>query len=325
MKELEFLKIINQTLSKNSHLGDDCAFLKDLGIVITHDSLVEDIHFCLKYSTPYQLGYKAISVNLSDIFASGAKPKYFTISLSLPPTADSTFVEKFYKACNDLAGKFNFEVVGGDITGSDKVFISICAIGITNDRKISSRSDAKIGDYIITTGVHGSSTAGLWLLQNPNKQKDCGLEHKEIESLVNTHLMPIPQENLSEEVSTTTDKNYAMMDTSDGLADALYKIGQASNVTMHIDLDKIPYDKNIKKVAKVANKNFKDWIFYGGEDFQLIACVNEKTLAKLDSSAHTIIGRVEKLDNNSFVKLNSDNQIEKLTLEKTYNHFKEVQ
>ncbi len=75
MKELEFLEIIKSNLSKNSHIGDDCAYLKDLEIVITQDSLVEDIHFCTKYSTPYRLGYKSIIVNLSDIVAAGARPK----------------------------------------------------------------------------------------------------------------------------------------------------------------------------------------------------------------------------------------------------------
>lgn len=322
MKELEFLKIINKTLSKNSHLGDDCAYLKELGIVVTHDSLVEDIHFSQQYSTPYQLGYKAIAVNLSDIFASGAIPKYFTISLSLTPTTDSEFVEEFYKGCEDLANKFGFEVIGGDITGADKIFISVCAIGTTHGRNISSRSNAKVADYVVTTGVHGSSAAGLWLLQNKDKQKSCGLKLEESELIVNTHLLPIPQKKFSEEISTKTNEDYAMMDSSDGLADALFKIAQASKVSILVDFDKIPYDTSIEKVANTANKNFKDWIFYGGEDFQLIACIDEKTLKKLDSSIYTIIGKVEELDKNAFVKLNFDGEIEALTLTKTYNHFR---
>lgn len=316
MKELEFLKIINKTLTKNSHLGDDCAYLEDLDIVVTHDSLVEDIHFSQKYSTPFQIGYKTIIVNISDIFASGAVPKYFTISISLPPDTNNKFIEDFYKACEDLSKKFNFEIIGGDITGGEKVFISACAIGITQGRKISSRRNAKTGDYVITTGVHGSSAAGLWLLQNPDKIT-------EYKSLTNTHLFPNLNENLSREIATKAMEDYAMMDTSDGLADALFKIAQASNVSISIDFDKIPYDKDIEKVANIANVDFKDWIFYGGEDYQLVACVNKKTLDNLDSSTYTIIGKVTEQDKNALVSVKSNNNIQTITLTKTYNHFKE--
>lgn len=314
MKELEFIEIIKKTLSKSSHIGDDCAYLGDLGIVITQDNLVEDIHFSQKFSTPYQIAYKAIMVNLSDVFASGAIPKYLTISLSLPKYIDNEFIKEFYKACEDLSEKFDFEIVGGDITGSEKVFISICAIGLTKNRKTSSRKNAKTGDYILTTGVHGSSFAGLWLLQN---------NIEEYSNLKETHLMPIAQEALSREIATKLTTDYAMMDTSDGLVDALFKIGQSSNVLMSVDFDKIPYNKEIKNVSKLANENYIDWIFYGGEDFQLIACVSEENLKKLDTNLYTIIGQVKEKIEKHYVEINFDDKKEKITdLEKTYNHFR---
>lgn len=319
MKELEFIETINKTLSKNSHLGDDCACLKDLGIVITQDSLVEDIHFSLQFSTPYQLAYKAINVNLSDIFASGAKPQYLTISLSLPKETDNEFIKEFYKACDELSQKFDFEIIGGDITGADKIFISICAIGITKGRKISSRSNAKVGDYVITSGNHGSSAAGLWLLTN-NRNKEA-----KYDDIIDTHICPKAQELLSKEISTKANSDYAMMDSSDGLADALYKIAQASKVSVNIDFSKIPYDKNIEEIANLATKNIKDWIFYGGEDFQLIACVNEETLLKIDKQLYTIIGRIEERhqDSGNLTVNYPDGSSESINLTKTYNHFKE--
>lgn len=313
MKELEFLEIIKNTLSKNSYIGDDCAWLKDLGIVITQDSLVEDIHFSSKFSTPYQLAYKAIIVNLSDVLASGAIPKYIMVSLSLPQNIGTDFVSEFYKACEDLSTEYDFEVIGGDITGSSKIFISICAIGLTEGRKISSRKNAKIGDYVITTGVHGSSAAGLFLLQNNI------LQHP---TLIKKHLMPNIPKAFSDEISTKINRDYAMMDTSDGLIDALFKIAQASKILISIDFDKTPYDKKIEKIAKDANIDFKDWIFYGGEDYQLIACIDEENLDKLESS-YTIIGQVKEKKENYFVEVIYDNNVQKITnLEKTFNHFK---
>src|SRR5574344_2598311 len=130
MKELEFLKIINKTLDKKSHIGDDCAILSDLGIVVTQDSLVEDIHFSRKYSSVKDIAHNSIMVNLSDVYASGAKPKYLTIALSLPKDINSDFVQKYYEYVNKLAKTYDFEIIGGDITGAEKIMISICAIGV---------------------------------------------------------------------------------------------------------------------------------------------------------------------------------------------------
>lgn len=315
MKELEFLKIIKKTLSKKDYIGDDCAYLKELGIVVTQDSLVEDIHFSTEFSSPYQLGYRAIVVNLSDIFASGAVPKYFTISLSLPENTDDNSVKEFYMACNDLSKEYNFEVIGGDITGSDKIFISVCAIGVTQGRKISSRANARVGDYVVTTGNHGSSAAGLWLLQNDIKFV------KNYSELTDCHMLPVAQKSFSQDISTKINRDYAMMDTSDGLMDALFKISEASDVLIDVDFDKIPYDKKIERIAVLADVDYKDWILYGGEDFQLIACIDEENLKKIDAD-YTIIGKVKEKSDNHFVEVNFGDRIQKIKdLEKTFNHF----
>ena len=95
MKEKEFISIIKNILT-NEYIGDDCAYLKDLNITVSQDSLVEDVHFKMNFTTPYQLGYKTVMVNLSDIASSGARPKYITISLSLPQYIENDFIEEFY-------------------------------------------------------------------------------------------------------------------------------------------------------------------------------------------------------------------------------------
>ena len=159
MKEQEFLNIIKNTL-KSDYIGDDCAYLKDLGIVITQDNLVEDVHFSLNYTNAYKLGYKSAMVNISDIAASGAEPKYLTIGLSLPKTIDNQFIENFYQGIKDASQ--NVEIVGGDITGSDKIMISVAAIGTTKNRKISSRSNAQVG-YKIIVFFHITTTSYLKL------------------------------------------------------------------------------------------------------------------------------------------------------------------
>ena len=101
MKELEFINIIQNLLS-SEYIGDDCAYLEDLGIVVTQDSLVEDVHFKREFATPFQLGYKSIAVNLSDIYASGAEAKYLTVSLSLPKDIDENFLKEFYEGAKSV-------------------------------------------------------------------------------------------------------------------------------------------------------------------------------------------------------------------------------
>lgn len=257
MKEKEFITIIKNTLN-SPYIGDDCAYLKDLGIVVTQDSLVEDIHFSMKFISAFDLGFKAVMVNVSDVAASGAEPKYLTVSLSLPSNVKEDFVEEFYNGCKKAGGN-DVQIVGGDITGSEKIYISICAIGKTLGRNISSRKNVKIGQKVIVSGIHGSSSAGLKLL----------LEGKNSpEKFIKSHINPVAQVEFGKNISTTVKEPYAMMDTSDGLMDGLSTIANESGVLLDIDFDKIPYDKDIEQF-----ENWQDLVLFGGEDYQILATV----------------------------------------------------
>lgn len=257
MKEKEFITIIKNTLN-SPYIGDDCAYLKDLGIVVTQDSLVEDIHFSTKFISAFDLGFKAVMVNVSDVVASGAEPKYLTVSLSLPSNVKEDFVEEFYNGCKKACGN-DVQIVGGDITGSEKIYISICAIGKTLGRNISSRKNAKIGQKVIVSGIHGSSSAGLKLL----------LEGKNApEKFIKSHINPVAQVEFGKNISTTVKEPYAMMDTSDGLMDGLSTIANESGVLLDIDFDKIPYEKDIEQF-----ENWQDLVLFGGEDYQILATV----------------------------------------------------
>uniref|UniRef100_UPI0040296A36 thiamine-phosphate kinase n=1 Tax=Candidatus Scatousia sp. TaxID=3085663 RepID=UPI0040296A36 len=295
MKEKDFILQIQNFLN-SEYIGDDCAYLKDLGFVITQDSMVEDIHFKTDFATPYQIGYKAAMVNISDVCASGAEPKYITVALSLPKQTEIEFVQEFYKGLKDACK--DVEIVGGDITGSDKIYISITAIGITKDRKISSRKNAKIGQKIIVSGSHGSSGAGLAELLNGNRTG----------KFITKHLMPEAQLDFSRKIASTIKEDYAMMDTSDGLMDALSQIANESGVLLDVDFEKIPYDKEIENF-----KNYKNIILYGGEDYQLVATVT-------DPQDFTVIGEVkEGLGVKIGSKIYTKSDVEK----NLYNHFEE--
>ena len=300
MKEKEFIKDIKNILN-SKYIGDDCANLQKLGIVITQDSLVEDVHFCRQFATPYQLGYKSVLVNISDICASGAKPEYLTISLSLPEDITEDFINEFYKGAKDAAQ--GAEIVGGDITGSEKIYISVTAIGSTAGRRISSRANAKIGQKVIVSGNHGSSGAGLTEL----------LAGKKESKFIKSHLMPEARKEFSRKIAENISEDYAMMDTSDGLMDALSTIAKESQVYLSVDFDKIPYDRDLE--------SFTDWqnlLFFGGEDYELVATVPYENIQG------TVIGEVKQgkgveIRYKDKTVLYMPDDVEK----KLFNHFKE--
>ncbi len=272
MKEKEFINAI-KTVLNSSYIGDDCAYIESLGVVISQDNLVEDVHFKLDWTTPYQLGWKSAMVNISDICASGANPEFLTVGLSLPENITVEFIKDFYRGMKDASA--GVEIVGGDITGSDKVFISVTAIGKTEGRKISSRKNAKIGQKIVVSGHHGSSGAGLRLLTDGKTEP---------KKFIDAHLMPYAQVGFSKKIAESMKNDYAMMDTSDGLMDALSQIAAASGVNLEIDFAKIPFDEDLKMFD-----DYETLIFFGGEDYQLVATVDEDVSKDL-----TVIGRVKE-------------------------------
>ena len=295
MKEKEFLEIIKSTLNSD-YIGDDCAYIEDLGIVISQDSLVEDVHVKLSYTDAYKLGYKSAMVNISDICASGAEPVYMTVALSLPQDTGSCFIQDFYRGLKDAAE--NVKIVGGDITGSDKIFISIAIIGKTNGRKISSRANAQIGQLVIVSGEHGNSAEGLKMLLNGETPP---------EKFSHAHLMPQAERDLSRQIAENIKEPYAMMDTSDGLMDALSQIASSSGVKISVNYEKIPHDTRLDK----------ETVLFGGEDYKLAATIPQELLPKLKNVF--VIGRVEQ---GSGVELDgeiiSTNNIDS----KIFNHFK---
>ena len=305
MNENRLIDIVKK-ITNSRYIGDDCAYLPDIGITVTQDSLVEGVHFNLDWMTPYELGIKAAKVNISDIFASGAEPAYALVSISMPGTYPESFFESLYQGISDGAAlcSSSLQIVGGDITGGERVFISICVIGKTEERNISSRANAKCGYKLILSGEHGSSAAGLRLLQQGRFSP---------EELIDAHKSPVIAADFARFISQNVKQPYAMMDTSDGLADALFKIAAASRVTINVDFDKIPYNSSIKM--------FDDWkelVLFGGEDYGLAAAVPE--CAVPDNAV--VIGDVLPFSDVPLL-IQIDNKIIKYTSvdEFTFNHF----
>ena len=260
IKEFEFLKIINDALSKNAYLGDDCAYLKELNLCLSADAFVEDVHFSLDFMTPYEIGRKALLVNISDILASGAKPKYALITLS--GKLNNDFIKNFYKGINEVANIYDVEIIGGDLTSADKISISIAIIGDTTKRNISSRKNAKPGYIVATAGEFGSSYQGLVELKQGLKDS----------YFINYHKNPPLNRFVSDEIAFKTKNSYAMMDSSDGLIDCIYQISSKSNVKININYDLIS--------KKTENR---DYVLFGGEDYALVIALSPDDFKNISS------------------------------------------
>lgn len=318
MKELEYIDIIKNTLTNSSFIGNDCADLQDIGLFITQDSLVEGVHFTLDTTTPYQLGQKAVAVNISDLATTLCIPEYISIGLSVPNTISDEFIKEFYQGIDFACQKYNISVTGGDITASDKIYISITALGRRRHSINTGRNFAKEGDFILSTGFYGTSAAGLYALQNGIQVSD---------TILSAHLTPKAKIDESHIMGNHVEENFAVMDTSDGLADALYKIAKASGVSINVEFRDIPILDEVKELAQKNNIDIKDWALWGGEDFELLFSVPYHIFSIMDITKFKYIGNVVAAENNTPIVTVNDNDGTKLIIDeelfkkKSYNHF----
>ncbi len=277
-REFEFLKIISDTLSDSSFLGDDCAYLDEYKLAISKDCLIEDVHFSFDFMSSYEIARKAVLVNISDILASGAKPKYILIGLS--GKFNEKFVKEFYQGINDTIEKYDIKLLGGDLVKGDKLAVSITILGDYKKRNVSSRKNAKDGYIVATTGEFGSSAKGLEDLKRGLKDN----------YFIQYHKNPPLFNNITSKVAAVVKNPYAMMDSSDGLYDCLYQIAAKSNVRIDVNYDLIP--------KKIDDKNL---VLFGGEDYCPVICLSKEDFDKIDGLIKIGIVKTGKgvyIDNN---------------------------
>jgi len=247
-------------------IGDDAAVIKssDNKLVATVDMAVEDIHFNKKWSTPFQIGAKLTTANLADIFAMGAIPKYLLVAAGISELNNSETVTELAKGIRSVADKFEVTVIGGDLSKSEKMTLSITALGELSDQPIL-RSGARVGDLIYLSSLTGLSAAGLAIL---NRELD------RPRYVVEAHLNPklVAPDKLIK-VATS------MCDVSDGLATDAAHLSYVSNVNFNLSKDLISQAADFKDLAELAkelSEDVFDWILTGGEDHFFLATVGKE-------------------------------------------------
>lgn len=307
-----------------SMVGDDAAVLTPrpgYNLVVTTDMLVDGIHFCDRTTFPTDVGWRSAAANLSDIAAMGATPLGLTISLGLPETLPVRWLDQFYQGVTDCLNTYGTAIIGGDLSRSPVITVSMTALGEILPHQQILRSTAEPGDAIVVTGAHGAARAGLELLLHPDWGQT--LSSTERLALQQAHQRPQPRLDVIQALKEFTPvPRVTGMDSSDGLADAVLQICRASNVGAEIQQANIPIPVSVKNAQVLNSEQSIEWALYGGEDFELVLCLPlpsaEELLKRMDPTA-MIIGHIVVEDDVILIKPNGEKKL--LEMQKGYQHF----
>ncbi|MCH7784617.1 MAG: thiamine-phosphate kinase [Bacteroidetes bacterium] len=292
-------KIKQKTTIKG--IGDDAAVLSvnsEEQIVVTTDLLVEGVHFDLGYMPIKHLGYKAVVVNLSDVYAMNAKATQITVSIAVSNRFSVEALEELYSGIAMAAKYYKIDVIGGDTTSSTTgLFISITAIGLVKEKDIVYRDGAKENDLLVVTGDLGAAYLGLQVLErekrvfqvNPNSQPDLDA----YTYLIERQLKPEARRDISELLSNLNVKPTSMIDISDGLSSEIIHICKSSNVGCNLYEDKIPLDPQVISTCEEFKLDSTTIALSGGEDYELLFTIDNKDFSKIKTNPNfTVIGHI---------------------------------
>jgi thiamine-monophosphate kinase len=296
--------------------GDDCALFQAEGpLAATTDMLVENIHFSTRYMNFWEIGYRAMAANLSDLAAMGARPRYGLLSLGLAEPPQAGQVKDLLKGMLDLAARHGLLLIGGDTVKAPVLTINLCLLGENPSPLLRSRAEA--GDSILVTGPLGLSAAGLACLRQ-------GLRDPVFSSLISAHKLPSPRLAAGQALAASGLAG-AVMDISDGLATDLGRLSRSSRVKAVVEAPLLTLGRELRQAAERLNQDPLLWALCGGEDFELLFTCrrqNEKRLVKLlTQSAQVAPYRIGRVEPGSGVYLRRQEDCREISME-GYDHFR---
>lgn len=314
-------------------MGDDAAVLPETmgekAPVMTTDVLVEGVHFSDRTTSAEDVGWRAIAANLSDLAAMGATPIGVTVGLSLPGTMAVDWVEAVYRGMAACLQTYGGQILGGDVCRATQTSLAITALGQVVPPRVIRRNRSQPGQVIVATGYHGASRAGLELLLQP--EVGAGLGATERANFIRVHQRPCPRLDVVAALGVWEDQAFASlagMDTSDGLANAVLHLCQASGVGARLMRSQLPIPPGLS--LWLGAPRAQDWCLYGGEDFELVLCLPraaaEVLVSQLGPGA-AIIGTIQAeptvvlVDDGDTVNHNDAGSELLLTWEGCFQHF----
>ena len=296
------IKLIHKSSVKG--VGDDAAVLQfdKKQVLVTTDLLVEGIHFDLSYMPLKHLGYKAVMVNLSDIYAMNGLATQITVSIAVSNRFPLEAIEELYAGIHLACATYKVDLVGGDTTSSTKgLLISITAIGEANAKDIVYRSGAKPNDLLVVSGDLGAAYLGLQVLErekqvfqvNPNAQPDLD----NYTYLIERQLKPEARKDILKLLKELKVTPTAMIDISDGLSSEIIHICQQSKVGCNLYEDKIPLDPQVISTCEEFNIDSTTVALSGGEDYELLFTIDTADYPKIKANPNlTVIGHITTPD-----------------------------
>lgn len=282
-------------------IGDDAAVLSADGTnqkVISTDMLVEGVHFDLGYMPLKHLGYKAVVVSLSDIYAMNATATHITVSIAVSNRFSVEAMEELYDGIKTAAKIYHIDIIGGDTTSSTSgLIISITAIGDAAQEAVLYRNGAKENDLLVVTGDLGAAYLGLQVLErekqvfqaNPNAQP----ELENYTYLVERQLKPEARKDIPKLLKELDVLPTSMIDISDGLSSEVIHICKSSGVGCNLYEDKIPLDPQVISTCEEFNLDSTTIALSGGEDYELLFTIKTEDFPKIKANPHlTVIGHM---------------------------------
>lgn len=270
-------KIILKNESSIKGVGDDCAVLdfKNKKIVVTTDLLTEGIHFNLMYVPLKHLGYKAVTVNLSDVYAMNATPKQITVSIAVSAKMSVEALDEFYSGIYLACERYGVDLVGGDTTSSLTGFtISVTAIGEAEEEELVYRNGAKDTDLLCVTGDLGGAYMGLQLLERENEvfkvNPKMVPQFSGFDYILERQLKPEARKDILPIFRELGIHPTSMIDISDGLSSEIFHLCNQSGVGCKLYEDRLLFDNQTKKMAAELNINPLVAALNGGEDYELL-------------------------------------------------------
>jgi thiamine-monophosphate kinase len=294
----QFIEIGNESSVKG--IGDDAAVIDYKGkqTVVSTDMLVEGVHFDLSYVPLKHLGYKAISVNVSDIYAMNAIPRQVTVSLAISNRFSVEAMEELYAGMMLACNKHKVDIIGGDTTTSKSgLVLSITAIGEASAEDLIYRDGAKEGDLLCVTGDLGAAYVGLQLLE---REKQIFLESPGVQPdlegndyILERQLKPEARKDIPVLLKQLEVKPTAMIDISDGLSSEILHICNQSGTGCNLYEEKIPIDPSTYNMAREFNMDPTVCALSGGEDYELLFTIDAADFPKIKANPDiTVIGHM---------------------------------
>lgn len=298
-------------------IGDDAAVLdfKDKKTIVTTDLLVEGVHFDLSYMPLKHLGYKAVMVNLSDIYAMNAKATQITVSIAVSNRFPLEALEELYEGIALAAKVHKVDVVGGDTTSSRTgMLISITALGEAVSEEIVYRSGAKPNDLLVVTGDLGGAYMGFQVLErekevfkvNPNSQPDL----EPYSYIVERQLKPEARQDIVALLKSLDVHPTSMIDISDGLSSEILHLCKNSNVGCNLYEDKIPLDPTVISSCEEFKLDSTLVALSGGEDYELLFTIDQKEFPKIKGNPNlTVVGHTTDINEGAFLISRNNSKI----------------